>query len=230
MKMYQAGLDYSGAGMAFAVREKGGAVLLDEFFPVNPRVSAGVPLIMQKLLAKTGLEFSDIAEWSVGAGPGSFTGLRLAASFVMGLSCGKTALRTRCVSSASMIVSCASCSANRALVFFDGRKSELLVCELKKDPDGFYEENPSPAVVRKPEDIAPLLEGAPCLVASARSHDAVRAVLGGLFAESVCRLERLSALPLIQYKPDDFSRPLTDLFYLRPAVFVEPAKIRIIPE
>lgn len=230
MKIYQAGLDYSGAGVAFAVREKGaGTAVLDEFLPVDTRHSAEIPLQLSDLLSVRGLSFDSISEWSAGAGPGSFTGLRLAASFVMGLACGKNTVRTRCVSSASMIASCAACSGARAVVFFDGRKNELLACTLERDPRGFYRETSSPCVIRNPEDAAPLLEDHPCLAAAARDHNAVRAVLGGLFAESVHRLERLSALPLIQYDPDDFSRPLTDLLYLRPAVFVEPAKIRSVP-
>ena len=219
-----AGLDDSGSSLAFAAQYADGSVIFDEFVPLNSRPASGLPVCAAEILEKHGLDVRDIAEWSVGAGPGSFTGLRIASAFVMGLTFGRPEVRTRCVSSASMIASCAGADAESVLVLFDGRKSEILACGLKKTPDGFREDGFS-CVIRGGDAAAAYSSEYALTAAFASDHDAVRKVAGA-FADGVVRVERLSALPLIRFRPGDFSRPLTDLTYLRPAVFVEPQKVR----
>ena len=83
--MLRAGFDYSWSEASFALADENGTVIFDEFIQLPPRNASGLPSWMEECLKKHGAVFNDITEWSVGIGPGSFTGLRLASSFVMGL-------------------------------------------------------------------------------------------------------------------------------------------------
>ena len=223
-KNYRAGLEDSGSGMAFAVVAADGTVLFDEYVPLSGRTTANLPQRMAEILERYELEFNDITEWSVGGGPGSFTGLRIASAFVIGLTYGKDAVRTRCVSTSAAIAASARCSAEKVLVLFDGRKKELLAFGLERTDHG-YREDGFQTVIRTPEELEALAVTYPQMVASAADHDAV-IVLTGAVAEKVTRVEKISALTLIDWDPENFDRSLTDLLYLRPAVFVEPKVLR----
>lgn len=217
----RAALDESGAGMAFAAVTSSGKVLFDEYIPMGRNAAGAMPGAMMKLLADHGYTFQDVTEWSVGAGPGSFTGLRLASSFVMGLTFGNE-IRNRAVSTASMIAENAATGAKKVLVLFDGRKKEILAYGVEL-MDGSYVENGFHAVIRNAEELTAAMADYDAAAAFAADHDALCAVADG---SAVVRVERLSALALIRYRQNDFSRPLTDLLYQRPPVFVEPKVIR----
>lgn len=222
-KKYRAGLEDSGSGMAFALTTQEGEVLLNEYVPVTGRTTANLPQRMAEILQRNGMDFNDIGEWSVGGGPGSFTGLRIAAAFVIGLTYGKSDVRARCVSTSAAIAHSAACSAEKVLVLFDGRKKELLAFGLVKNENG-YTEDGFQTVIRNAEDLRKISAYSQ-IVAAAGDHDAARTLLGDA-AENVMRVEQISALPLIFWDPENFERPLTDLLYLRPAVFVEPKVLR----
>ncbi len=223
---YRAGLDDSGAGMSFAVMTADGQVVFDEFIVHRSRTTAHLPQRMAELLQVHGLTFADIGQWSVGGGPGSFTGLRIASAFVLGLVFGQPEIQARCVSTASMIA--AEADAPKVLVLFDGRKHELLAYGLVKTEQG-YREDGSYTVIRSAEDAEAVLKEYDKAVAFAADYDAAAAVCGTDFAaEHIFRAEKISALNLIRWNEQDFSRSLTDLLYLRPAVFVEPQNVRTI--
>ena len=111
MSEWKAGFDYSCAEAAFAVLDENNQVVFDEYLTLQNRNAAELPLWLESTLADHKLTLNDITEWSVGAGPGSFTGLRLASSFVMGIAFRRNVKR-RCVSTASAIASTAKLTDN----------------------------------------------------------------------------------------------------------------------
>ncbi len=211
--------------MAFAVLNENDQPIIDAFVPATGRLSDHLPAKIQQLLTEHSLDFNDISEWSVGAGPGSFTGLRIASAFVMGLTDSREDVRVRSVSTAAMFAANAKLDCKYVLVMFDGRKKEILTTGLVHTPNG-YAETGFTGVIRSIEDAEKMMSGFDCAVAFSSDHDAVRAVLGNVFADSVFRLEKLSAVPLVLNNPEDFSRSPSQLAYLRPAVFVEPQQLR----
>ncbi len=218
--MYKAGFDYSWQEASFALSDAAGSILLEEHQEFPPRNASGLPGWLEGILAKKGLNLNDISEWSVGSGPGSFTGLRVAAAFVLGLSFRRD-VRKRGVSTAGAMADSLNLpeSVTRVLVLFDGRRDELLGFGLERRngtfaPSGFHE-------VLNAETLAPLAEY-DVLIALDKDAARVQEIAGRMAEGKLRTVPHVMASRLIFNQPDDFSVPLTAPVYLRPAVFVEP--------
>jgi len=219
--MFKAGFDYSWQEASFALCNEKGALLLEEFQVFPPRNASGLPGWLGKLLAGKGLALHDISEWSVGCGPGSFTGLRVAASLVMGLGFGRPEVRRRAVSTAAALADSLGLPENvrRVLVLFDGHRDELLGFGLDRSPAGFVPTGYHQVLNR---DSLSALDGFDALAALEKDAARIGEIAGARAADKLKTVPHVRASCLISNCPDDFSRPLTDPVYLRPAVFVEP--------
>jgi len=217
--MLRAGFDYSWSEASFALADEKGTVLLEDHILLPPRNASGLPSWMEACLAKQNAHFTDITEWSVGIGPGSFTGLRLASSFVMGLTFRHGGVRSRGVSTAAALAMSASICAPRVLALFDGRRDELLAFGLRRE-DAYYVPDGCHKVIGA--DSISLLDAYDALVCLAKDEAQIRKIAGDANAEKLHCSEHLKASNLISASPGDFSTTLKDLVYLRPAVFVEP--------
>ncbi|MBR4665957.1 MAG: tRNA (adenosine(37)-N6)-threonylcarbamoyltransferase complex dimerization subunit type 1 TsaB [Lentisphaeria bacterium] len=218
--MYKAGFDYSWQEASFAVCDEKGNLLLEEFHVFPPRNASGLTAWMSELLARHQLTLNEIGEWSVGSGPGSFTGLRVAASLVMGLCFGRE-IRRRAVSTASAMADSLNLSADlqRALVLFDGHRDELLGYGLDRTPAGFV---PSGFHAVLSRDSLSALTDYDVLIALEKDAVRIQEIAGEKAAGKLRTVPHIRASFLITNCPDDFSSKLTDPVYLRPAVFVEP--------
>ena len=96
---YAAAIDLSGRSAGFALM-KDQELLCAASRPMRGRDSAGLADFVAQQLAANGVELAEVSDWTVGSGPGSFTGLRLAAALVTGWTFGKEGVRTRCVPTA----------------------------------------------------------------------------------------------------------------------------------
>ncbi len=217
--MLRAGFDYSWSEASFALADENGTVIFDEFIQLPPRNASGLPSWMEECLKKHGAVFNDITEWSVGIGPGSFTGLRLASSFVMGLAFRRENVRCRGISTASALAATAGLEAQRVLALFDGRRDELLAFGLG-NRNGSYEPDSFHAVLGK--DSLNALSDFEAFVCLAKDEAQIRRIAGDAVEEKLNPVEHLKASKLILASPGDFNTTLKDLVYLRPAVFVEP--------
>lgn len=218
-----AGFDFSSANASFAVVDEVKGVLFDRAIPMPGRDASQLPRKMSGLLAEYDLCFEEIDAWSVGAGPGSFTGLRIAAAFVEGLAFRRP-VRTRGVSSAAGLAHTLFEADAPALALYDGRKSEILACGLKAE-DGFFTEDGFHAVIRNPAELAGAVKNYPHLCALTPDREAIRKICPD-WLPLIAFADAVSGAALAVWKPDDFSRGLTHPAYLRPAVFVPPANIR----
>jgi len=221
---YSAALDLSGREAAFALLD-GETVIASEVRPMHGRESAQLAGWVAAELEKAGTSFSDVQRWTVGSGPGSFTGMRLAAALVNGWTYGKAGIETRCVPSAAALAANLGEAANegdRIAALFDGRNKELIFFELaisggEAVPTGKEE-------VLNAEQAAAFFAEYECehLIAL----EAEQSALALLLPERIlAQLEpfgsiRPEALALAKAKP--FDGNLADLVYIRPAVFTKP--------
>ena len=122
-------LDFSGPMAVFAAA-KDGLKVFEVSKIMQRRDAASFAEFLQSNLKSNGLDFADITHWTVGSGPGSFTGMRIAASFVQGLTYGKD-VRTRTVPSAEAVASGAGADVKNSCVIFDGRNKEIILLDLR---------------------------------------------------------------------------------------------------
>ena len=129
---FAAALDLSGREAGFALLD-GTKILLSATRPMRGRDSAQLAAWAASELDKAGIGLNSVAKWSVGSGPGSFTGMRLAAALVNGWTFGKTGIETRCVPTAVALAAnlVAPAEGSRIGALFDGRNHELILFEME---------------------------------------------------------------------------------------------------
>lgn len=224
----RAALDFSWNEASIALADRQNNLLFSETILLNGHDASVLPERLEQAADHAGTSLCGIAEWSVGTGPGGFTGLRVASAFVSGLAYGRSGVRVRGVPSAAGLIRSAFAGnfPEKAVALFDGRRSEILAygMELKNGsyfPDGFT------AVLRKEEELAALLttvRGA----ALEKDRSALAAFAPEL-AGRICYTPSIRAEELIFNDPENFTSSPTDLIYLRAAVFVEARIPRTIP-
>ena len=103
MADFQAAIDLSGNAARICVADSTGKVLRNGILPMKRRESAHLAEFAAGEVASCGGTLSDVKFWSVGIGPGSFTGMRLAAALIAGLTHGDSSVKTRGVPTAIAI-------------------------------------------------------------------------------------------------------------------------------
>ena len=227
--MLKAGFDYSWAEASFGCVDGKGNVIFDENIALPPRNASTLPDWMDQCLASRNLTFNDIGEWSVGNGPGSFTGLRLASAFVMGKTFAKKNVARRAVPTAAAMAHTAFrkvggggndlISGKKVAALFDGRREEILLYGMEEKNGSFLSGKENG--VLSSADLS-MLSSFDFFVALERDREQIESVTNGILQEKIVYIEHILASFLILNEPGDFSRPLTEMVYLRPAVFVDP--------
>ncbi len=226
-KRIRAALDFSWNEASIALADEHDRVLFTEKIMLNGHDASALPERLEQAAAHAGTPLSGITEWSVGTGPGGFTGLRVAAALVSGLTYGHPEIKVRGVPSAAGLIRSAFAGnfPQKAVALFDGRRSEILAygMELK---DGSYQPDGFTAVLQKPGELAIVLDGA--RAAALEKDRAALSRFAPELAEMVSYTPSIQAEELIFNDPRNFSASPTELIYLRAAVFVEariPRKI-----
>ena len=223
---YAAALDLAGTLAGFAVL-KDGAALFDLATPMRGRESARLAAWVLDELQQHGLTLEEISEWTVGAGPGSFTGMRLAAALVSGWSFGKPEIRRRCVPTAVALAAAAGAGTvegEKIGCLFDGRNRELIYFPLQWH-SGEWVPAGGGAVYDGAHAAEMLCSGgaqSSGLIAWEGECPALAKLLPDEVMARIRRVDapRYAALAAARYRK--FDGDLTDLVYIRPAVFTAP--------
>ncbi|MBE6359129.1 MAG: hypothetical protein E7057_07780 [Lentisphaerae bacterium] len=100
---------------------------------MHPRDASQVPGFVEKELNAAGFVLDDVTRWTFGAGPGSFTFLRVVAALGAGWAAGNPGIRFRCIPGALALAGTLELAENESAgVLYDGRNKELLCFGVKR--------------------------------------------------------------------------------------------------
>lgn len=218
---YSAAIDLSGKFAGFALAETAsGKILLSEHKAMQGRSSSTLSNWMLELMSKYDVIPTQIDRWTVGSGPGSFTGMRLVAALITGMTMGRDDVETRCVPSALALGNANELNeGDKVLTIFDGRNKEILLFELLKQ-NGELIPSGKTKVLNHEQAKEFFTENTYTQIA-ALDYDTVNieAVLPPEVFAKIDWAEHLAFEKLIKCKYKDFDNDLTALVYIRPAVF-----------
>jgi len=222
-----AALDLSGIEVSFAVADfDSKKVFVEQFKHMRGRDSACLLLWMEECLSETEFKLTDISEWTVGTGPGSFTGLRLVASLISGFAFQNEKVRTRTLPSVmALAVSNGYEEGKKIASLHDGRRSEVLLFGMECK-DGAVIETGDTRVLATTVELESATSMYDKFTAVITEKAAIEKAFGDKFATTVNYEKHLPVSELIFIESDNWGEEMTDLVYIRPAVFVQPRQVR----
>ncbi len=134
-ELISCGLDLSGPYASFAL-QKGDKLICYDSFILENRNNSKFFSIFEGALSASGINITQIERWITGTGPGSFTGLRIASSYIMGLTrfSGKEAVG---ISSAFPIaVEFCRKGGDSVAVVFPSSKETVYLCSVELKSSG----------------------------------------------------------------------------------------------
>ncbi len=216
-------LDSSAQTASFAVARAGDGEVLVEL-PAIPAGRASAVLFPQMLeaLAQAKIPLAQIRAWTIGMGPGSFTGIRVGAALVQGICTGTGARCRGLPSSLALARQAAQPGDDRLIVLHDGRRSEVIVSVYQRQGPAWLAVSPAAAIpvaetVELTADRFAILRDDKVLPQLPKSVAAKTAVLDGVRARELLK-------PPGWPWPEDGHAGETAIepVYVRPAVFVKP--------
>jgi len=222
-----AALDLSGIEVSFAVADlETKNVLVEQFKLMRGRDSASLLLWMKECLADTDYTLNDICEWTVGTGPGSFTGLRLVAALISGFAFQNDSVRTRTLPSVMALAVASEYVEGKTIAsLHDGRRSEVLLFGMSCKGGNIVETGDT-RVLASEDELKEARSTYDQFTAVKTEKAAIEKAFGEEFAASVDYQEHLPVSNLIFIESDNWGEEMTDLVYIRPAVFVQPRQVR----
>ena len=227
--MIAAALDTS-IGSSFALSAEG-RTLCSEFLDTRDRESEKelVPWL-RGLLREHGMVPGNVAAWTLGTGPGSFTGLRVGIALAKGMAL-QTAAAYRGIPSsiglarmtAERVPAC-----HRIGILHDGRREQLILTVYERSEDRLSTVEPAAIASRKQM----LATCQACDILATLQPEPVRQLLPAALAERLQVFDHLDAAMLLdpggwpwpgtREGMEESCRPV----YVRPPVFVKPTPPR----
>ena len=225
--MLKAALDTS-SGISFAVIDsESNEVLIDLRENLRHGALSLLADMVKDALREKSINIADIKAWSVGTGPGSFTGIRIGIGFVKAV-CMACNSNYRGISTSYALASSIDDTSATVAVVYDGRKKELLYDKFIKD--GTKVTRLSEARVLGEAEINEEL--ATCDTIVTLHEKPVTLLLNEKNLKKLCAFETLNSSPLCRAKTNFLPSTREEMeeschpVYVRPAVFVEPKQIR----
>lgn len=100
----------------------------------NPNLKGGADLLcwIAKILDENDLQISDISEWTIGAGPGAFSQLRILSAEIAGLTFRKPSIKCRAIPSGAAFASVFDKNEINFTVVYQFMKNTITLCRFQK--------------------------------------------------------------------------------------------------
>lgn len=213
-------IDFSGpyVNLALAKSDSGEIVATASKLMQRREASAITDFIVQ-LFKDKNLSLENVGKFTVGSGPGSFTGMRIAAAWVSGFTFGKNDVVCRTVPSAFAVAESAAIQeGENACIIFDGRNREVIIFGVSRkngeliatgleeilnqdQAEKFFAENSFSKYLCLEYDLA-----------------AIKLIVPAALDSKLSSFEQIEAIHLLQNKTKNFDNDLTGLYYIRPSV------------
>ncbi len=217
-------IDLSGPFASFAIAAADPVVSVCASELLNGRDNISFVASLLSALEGTGLTPADVGLWIVGTGPGSFTGLRVAASLVAGIALAKSPPQTVGVPSPFPIALELGLRQDEcmAILYPSKKKDEMVVCAIERNQAGFSILG-EPFTLSEVDGLAQLSSYSN--IVSLGADDALDSAFGG-GASRVVRLHAFPASGMLDAALTSSYTSIEDLKYIRPATVAKPAFIR----
>jgi len=228
MKSLNCGIDFSTGVLFLTVIDSSSGLIFESSLKMMGRDSSRMIPWIQNELEINNCSLSDIATWTCGMGPGSFTGLRIVSALISGLTFDSDA-KVRGIPSAIAIALEAlegSPESRRIGVLYDGRRGEALCYGLTGSEDGLKTPDSTELPVITSEENS-ILKDFDLLAAMNSEKEALEKIIPDAVFDKIVFLDTFPVQRLIDVENFPWSRDsLLHPVYLRPPVHVNPAKIR----
>ncbi len=172
----------------------------------------------------------DVQRWTVGTGPGSFTGIRVGIAFVKGVCTSSGALYRGLPSSLALAAAAAdrAATANRIGVLHDARRGQLILSLYRREQNELQAEG-TPQV-HTPEQLAAMADQCQAWVTA--HAEVARALLPDAMCGALLDVEQIDARKLLTQPSWGWPETARDAdastepVYVRPAVFIAPTAPR----
>jgi tRNA A37 threonylcarbamoyladenosine modification protein TsaB len=228
MKSLNAAIDFSTGMLFLGVQDDSGKLVFESRLEMMGRDSSRMIPWIQRELEHNACGLSDIQCWTCGMGPGSFTGLRIVAALISGLTFDSSA-KVRGVPSAIAIADEALGrfpKSKRIGILYDGRRKEALCYALTASENGLTVPDSSELPIITSEENS-ILNDFDLLAAMNTEKEALKQIIPDNIFDKIVFLDTFPLQRLISINNFPWTRDsLLHPVYLRPPVHVKPAKIR----
>lgn len=160
-----------------------GSVLSREILAGQKHTELLLPLL-QEMLAESGLTLAQLDGFAFGAGPGSFTGLRIACGIVQGFA---LATDLPVIGISTLEAMAQRIGASHVMTALDARMGEIYYAAYIHTADGWS--NVQAPILCLPQHIPPL-PGDNCWIGCGSGFDQHHEMLSTLYSGSLCRIDR----------------------------------------
>jgi tRNA A37 threonylcarbamoyladenosine modification protein TsaB len=179
--------------------------------PVIGKASKDLAGAVIRSLSDTGVAVSEVEQWLVGIGPGSFSGIRSGAALVKGLARG-TGADCGGVAGNLAMASAIPDRTGEVVVLHDGRRGEVIRSHFKRIDGDLVPEVP---VAIRISDLPVDETITYVMLADDPAREAVETVVG-----AITTLPHVPAAAMLELAPGP-----VDPIYVRPAVFIAPKPV-----
>jgi tRNA threonylcarbamoyladenosine biosynthesis protein TsaB len=218
-----AAIDLSGKDACFSVGSfPGEKIILSTSFQMRGRDSSGLLPRLEECLKGERLSLGDVKRWTVGTGPGNYTGLRIVSALVSGIAFGKGDTLCRGIPSAYAIAAGMNLAGNeKAAVVYPLEEGRIFSFAVESRDGVFF---PVPELSGSFQSTE-FTGGNPGIRIAALKKD-FSILLEEIRGRAVFFVD-LPVANLLFMNPSSWDgNSVRDLIYIRPAVSVAPMSIR----